>query len=409
MPRRGFWNASPIPVILCLVLSCDGSGPSVDPPLALTKIVAGFNRTCALTGEDVAYCWGKPIPGTPGIDPSCAGVECYRTRPDTLSLGLGFQDLRLAANIFGDAVCGISPDSQAYCWGVLLVGFDGGLDIGSTPQPLEPPSPLTSIRVASRHFCGLTAAGQAHCWGDYRGGVRGTGESVGEFATPDLVPNPVAGGFTFTQLALGLGNSCGLDPAGAAYCWGSSVALGNTEAPLSSEEECGFTVPPFHTSCSHLPVAVAGGHSFQQIAAGQGHVCGLTAGGEAYCWGTNELGELGTGDTVYAATPVPAGLPEPAGSIALGSRFTCALGVSGQAYCWGESSAGQIGSGSITLSVPVPTAVAGGGSYRSITAGNDHACALRLTGELDCWGGNWLGQLGTGDIENSAVPREVEF
>ncbi len=409
MPRTGLWNVSSTSVILCLVLSCNGSGPSEDPPLSLASIVAGFNRTCALTAQDVAYCWGKPIPGTPAIDPSCAGLGCFRTRPETLSLGLRFEDLRLAANIFGDAVCGISMDSQAYCWGYLLVGFDGGLDIGSIPQPLQPPSPLTSIRVASRHFCGLTAAGQAHCWGDYRVGVRGTGAPVGEFATPDLVSNPVAGGLTFTQLALGLGNSCGLDPAGTAYCWGSSVALGNTEAPLSSEEECGYTVPPFYASCSHVPVAVAGGHSFSQIAAGQGHICGLTPAGEVYCWGANELGELGTGDTVYGATPVSVPLDEPASFITLGSRFSCALAISGQAYCWGEGSAGQIGSGSTTLSVPVPTPVVGGAAYRTISAGNDHACGLRLTGELDCWGGNWLGQLGTGDLENSAVPREVEF
>jgi hypothetical protein len=240
--------------------------------------------------------------------------------------------------------------------------------------------------------------------------VRGTGEPLAnEFVEPDLTPNSVAGGLTFTQLALGLGNSCGLDPAGVAYCWGSEVALGNTDVALAPEEQCGYTVPPFYGRCSHVPVPVAGGHVFTSLAAGQSHVCGLTAEGQVYCWGTNESGQLGSGDTLYAATPVPAVLSEPARAITTGSGFTCAIGISGQAYCWGLSHVGQTGSGSTALAVLVPAAVAGAAKYQTISAGESHACGLRLSGELDCWGSNYAGQLGSGDLENSAVPLLVQF
>jgi alpha-tubulin suppressor-like RCC1 family protein len=292
----------------------------------------------------------------------------------------------------------------------LLIGIDGGLLIGSDPQPFGADLTVTSISVASRHFCGLTPAGAAYCAGDYRGGVRGTGQPLAnEFADPDLIPNQVTGGLTFTQLALGLGNSCGLDPAGAAYCWGSEVALGNPDAALAPEEDCGYTVPPFYARCSHVPVPVAGGHTFTSLAAGQSHVCGLTAAGQAYCWGTNGSGQLGTGDTLYASIPTAVALPEPARAITTGSSFSCALGVSEQAYCWGLSQVGQTGSGSTSEAILTPSAVAGGAAYQMIAAGDSHACGLRVSGELDCWGSNFAGELGSGDLENSAVPRRVQF
>jgi hypothetical protein len=333
-----------------------------------------------------------------------------RTRPDTTASNLRFRHLSLASNIFGSTICGASTASLGYCWGVLLIGYDGGLVIGSAPLPIGVNLPLASIHVASRHFCGLTPDGVAHCGGDYRAGVRGTGEPLAnEFVEPDLTPNSVAGGLTFTQLALGLGNSCGLDPAGVAYCWGSEVALGNTDVALAPEVQCGFTVPPFYGRCSHVPVPVSGGHVFTSLAAGQSHVCGLTAEGQVYCWGTNESGQLGSGDTLYAATPVPAVLSEPARAITTGSGFTCSIGISGQAYCWGLSHAGQTGSGSTALAVLVPTPVAGAAKYETITAGEFHACGLRFSGELDCWGSNYAGELGSGDLENSAVPLLVQF
>jgi alpha-tubulin suppressor-like RCC1 family protein len=58
-----------------------------------------------------------------------------------------------------------------------------------------------------------------------------------------------------------------------------------------------------------MPVAVAGGLSFESISAGAGdstgvHTCGVTSSGAAYCWGNNAFGELGDGTTINRVTPV---------------------------------------------------------------------------------------------------------
>ena len=47
---------------------------------------------------------------------------------------------------------------------------------------------------------------------------------------------------------------------------------------------------------SATPVAIVGGRRFTSVAGGQQHVCGLTAEGAAYCWGSGRYGQLGMGE-----------------------------------------------------------------------------------------------------------------
>ncbi len=56
---------------------------------------------------------------------------------------------------------------------------------------------------------------------------------------------------------------------------------------------------------SDVPVSVAGGHEFVDIATGNGHTCATTSAGELYCWGYNEWGELGNGEVSPGANPLP--------------------------------------------------------------------------------------------------------
>jgi alpha-tubulin suppressor-like RCC1 family protein len=381
--------------ILVLLGACEGSGPSEDQP-TIIAVSAGATSTCALTDAGQAYCWGSIYTGEPPFE---------RSRPDTVASGLRFRELKVASNTFGNAVCGVTTDQLGYCWGTLLVGYDTGIMIGETPQLFGQNIPLQTIAVGSRHYCGLAVDGAAYCAGDYTGGVRGTGGATGEFAEPDLVPNQVAGGLSYSELAVGLGNSCGLS-VGQAYCWGSEIALGTTSAVLDPEEECGYTIPPFSGRCSHLPVSVEGGHTFVTLAAGQTHVCGITSDSSIYCWGGNESGQLGTGDTAYSVTPVKVALDAPSASISLGGNFSCALTTGGQAYCWGLNHVGQVGNGSTINNILAPVPVEGGATYRAISAGLNHACAIRTSGALYCWGS---GQLGTGAPQVSTIPVRVHF
>jgi alpha-tubulin suppressor-like RCC1 family protein len=84
--------------------------------------------------------------------------------------------------------------------------------------------------------------------------------------------------------------------------------------------------------------------------------------------------------------------------------------------CWGLNNLGELGNGEVLESAPfgrtAPVAVTGLGGVGAIAAGGFETCALLTDGTVRCWGSNGTGQLGIGDLEVrlSATPvRVVSF
>ena len=159
-----------------------------------------------------------------------------------------------------------------------------------------------------------------------------------------------------------------------------------------------------------MPVAVAGGLTFTEIATYGDHACALVSGGQAYCWGANLTGELGDSTIVEgcgnygcSTTPVPAASDHVFTQIVAGLSFTCGLGDDAQAWCWGN--AGKIGGPN--LGAPGAAVPAGQRLFASLTAGTDHACALTPEGKAYCWGANDRGQTGQSPGSATLAPVEV--
>jgi hypothetical protein len=143
------------------------------------------------------------------------------------------------------------------------------------------------------------------------------------------------------------------------------------------------------------------------VVSGNETTCAIALGGEVYCWGTNRLGQVNPGDpTLFFIFPQRVPLPAKAVSISGGYNHTCAVTaeVPPQAYCWGDNSTGQLGSADRTLpasTVPRKVLVAEG--LASVTTGYDHSCGLTPGGVAYCWGSGAFGQLGAGDITGCYV------
>src|SRR6186713_478445 len=121
-----------------------------------------------------------------------------------------------------------------------------------------------------------------------------------------------------------------------------------------------------------------------RIAAESGdfHMCDLTAGGEARCWGGNMYGAVGDQTTEDQPSPHPVALDQVT-AISAGGWHTCALG-GGQAHCWGGNEHGQLGDGGNQDSgVPVPVSL---DDVLEIEAGGQHSCARLAGGVARCWG-----------------------
>jgi alpha-tubulin suppressor-like RCC1 family protein len=144
------------------------------------------------------------------------------------------------------------------------------------------------------------------------------------------------------------------------------------------------------------------------VAAGWHHICALK-GGQVYCWGWNGYGGLGDVTNTNRTTPtlVADGAMVNSGvtAIAAGGHHTCAI-KSGALYCWGHNAHGQLGDGTTTdRNTPVAVTDMGSGAT-AVAADGWHTCAIK-SGALYCWGQNNYGQLGNGTTSSSSTPVAV--
>ncbi|MDC0666602.1 hypothetical protein [Nannocystis radixulma] len=144
-----------------------------------------------------------------------------------------------------------------------------------------------------------------------------------------------------------------------------------------------------------------------QIGTGAGFSCALFSHGKVKCWGFNDAGQLGLGDTedrgdqpgeMGAALPF-VDVGGDVAEIAVGSFHVCARLVSGAVKCWGRNGDGQLGLGDKNhrgdqpgeMGNALPTVQLGGGAVVQLACGNSSAARASPTsrssagGSAGCW------------------------
>lgn len=300
--------------------------------------LATFGRhTCALTTEGKAYCWGYNGWGALG---------------GNTNVGQSFTPVAVAGNLTfrsitagSDHACAVTMDFVAYCWGnndwrQLGTGTSA---TASSPVPVSGGAGFVSIAAGASFTCGVAQLnGVAYCWGANSIGQTGDGQKINYGNVFVSTPQQVVGGLAFKSVSLGNQYACGVTTSGKGYCWGSN----NTKLGAGP------------TNDSSSPVAVLGGYTFQTISAGALHACGVTTTNAVYCWGRNGNGELGVAPPNGSAasdTPVRAGGNFTASEVSAAgtgtgsSGHTCAISVDRlTAYCFGRNDVGQLGNGATT-------------------------------------------------------------
>lgn len=314
----------------------------------------------------------------------------------------------------GSTTCALKPGGATYCWGSNLAGAVGA-PVGDSPHPVAVSGGHSfalisagsdgEFSLGSAHVCAVTTGGQAYCWGYSNSAQTGRQGDLcyqGTVSTVYCVRTPalVGGDHAWRSLSAGGDHTCGLTTDGTIRCWGSN-RVGQLGATVATS--CLARPGSYNTAypCSSAPVEVPG--SFTQVSAGAMHTCALASDGTAYCWGSNEFGQLGTGAGTQEASPVAVATSLKFTAISAGFSHTCARTADGAIYCWGANGAGQLGTPGGGSGVPVR---AGGAGFtaRSVTAGTGHTCALGNDDRAYCWGYNGHGQLGTGATSDSSSP-----
>ena len=159
------------------------------------------------------------------------------------------------------------------------------------------------------------------------------------------------------------------------------------------------------------PAAVASSQTFAMISIGNWHSCMTSTSGTAWCWGSNEDGQLGAasaqrcmgGNIDCSAVPLAVGGMQVFASMASSEVHSCGLTAAGAAWCWGI--APQLGDGGgRSGAVLVPVAVAGGHVFTKIVASTSApiTCGFESDGSPWCWGSGFA--FGTKGPTPSATP-----
>ncbi len=245
--------------------------------------------------------------------------------------------------------------------------------------------PILDVALGGGHSLVLLTDGSVRAFGNDYFGQLGDGDESGR-----SVAVPVLGLADVTGVAAGGYHSCGLRRDGSVWCWGANWARQLGHISTSTCTRFGFVCTPMATRVAGIGPALL-------IGTGYCHTCVGLADRSVVCWGCGGDGQLGRvpADTCRdawtrlsgpcsAAPIVVSGLSGAIG-LSLGENFTCGLMPSGQIECLGGNRVGQLGDGTTTdrmATVPVVRVT----DAVQVSASGRHAAAVLSDGSAVGWG-----------------------
>ncbi len=293
------------------------------PGLALVPepsdaIWAGDGGVCARAAEGgTIRCWGQNQDGQLGLGHT--DQVLVPTLVPTLegSRAIGFATTN---------VCGFDG-TQVVCAGHGPVLGDGINVTRSVFAPATDGLALSTLVGGDDHMCGLTSANSVVCWGSNQFGQLGNGTVGGTSGVPIEGPRG-----PYASLVAGDYFTCGLTPDRTVECWGS-----NADLQLGDEGVA-----------RGVPAVVPNLDNVIGLAAGSYTMCALRTDRTVWCWGGHYAGVLGDGETTTnRAAPLPAAIDSVVQVASTTDAHFCALKTDGTVWCWGRNELGQLGIGVI--------------------------------------------------------------
>ncbi|RMH00504.1 MAG: hypothetical protein D6705_00215 [Deltaproteobacteria bacterium] len=320
------------------------------------QIDLGEEFACALLASGDIRCWGKNDVGQLGhgaANPYVGDDEPPASMPTVQ--GLGEPAVQVTAGF--DHACALLASGSVRCWGgnangqlgyghTMNVGKTISVDDGTLAGDVDTGLPdVAEIHAGYRFTCARSSSGQVRCWGKNDVGQLGLGhtQTIGDDEVPaDSMDTPVGG--NAQALTVGDTYACVLLEGGDVRCWGRNsggkLGLGNTNDV--GDDELPSDVPTVSLSRQ--------GADVQIIRAGSEHTCVVFTDGGLQCWGVNWEGQLGLGYVNHIGDDE---LPSSVGRtmvgeavLATGGGYSrCVVLANGGVRCWGNNNTGQLGYG----------------------------------------------------------------
>ncbi len=424
---------------------------SVTAPNASTVMSLGSDHACVLTSDGDAKCWGANNVGQLGQGHiENMGDEAEEMGQDLPYVNFPTSTFATAVSAGGRHTCYLltttTSDGMPLCVGqVNLLGYgwddDGAIgdayleDASVMPDwPLPAGRHATHIEAGWNHTCAVFDDGSVGCWGDNAHGQLGTGNTTFLGDAADEVGDGLAlvdlpAGTTVRSLALGWDHSCVLYGTGDVACWGDNtygqLGLGHSTTIGDGAGEMGSNL---------VNISLPTGLNVTSLTAGDGFTCAVFSDESIRCWGRNDVGQLGQGNTadfgddngesVSALSAIDLGSTYASGTKTLdaGRNHVCSVvetsSTAGIVKCWGGNGDGQLGiatagsdqhrgdgSGEMGSSLPALGMGLDVGGLMAFEVGDRFACLMRLSDvsdtdpQVQCWGVSDQGRLGYGNTE----------
>ena len=296
----------------------------------------GFvSHNCAIMTNGSLYCWGENSHGQLGI-----GSTTQQTTPQLVNLGSGVKAVDVSVG--QDFTCAVTDAGALMCWGDN--GY-GKLGIGSTssttystPQNASLPTNRKAVDVQlGRHFAyALLDNGDVVSWGRNHVGYLGIGNTTTMYS-PTVVS--LDSQRQVVSISAGKQHGCIGYDNGSVVCTGRDVygQQGTNSASESNDLTFSYT-----NALANLSVFAL---------AGQYTSCALLANGTAQCWGYGGNGQMGDGTTGNNHYPDDL-VNTPSGrfivDMSMSGSHACIVLDDGSVACWGNNNKGQLGLGNTT-------------------------------------------------------------
>ena len=290
-------------------------------------------------------------------------------------------------------------DGSLMCWGSNDDGKLGMLKLPNTyaTSPVGPVN-LGSGRTAKAvslgsesHTCAILDDDTLKCWGDGGYGRLGYGDYTQREDPEATAVVNLGSGHTAKAVSAGRQHTCAILDDDTLKCWGrgSNGRLGYGDTTDRNAPE------------ATAVVNLGAGRTAKALSLGDSHTCAILDDDTLKCWGANNNGQLGDTSTTTRTSPVAVdvGSGRAAKALSLGYDHTCAILDDDTLKCWGYNNYGQLGygdtddrgdatgeMGDALLAINLGT----GRTAKAVSAGYYHTCAILDDDTLKCWGNGGL-------------------
>jgi alpha-tubulin suppressor-like RCC1 family protein len=353
----------------------------------------------------------------------------------------------------GSHACAVKDAGTLWCWGIASdgqLGLPGQTDPVPDPTQVGSDSDWATVAIEDEVTCAIKTNGDLWCWGATQVFNSPGSEVPVQVTTPVAMrfARPDVDGISFTIEGIGVDNRlyrwtaldgsatqigsdadwtvgelntehrCMIKGNGTLWCWGqilnaemdinhdeptqlgaandwvevSSHIGGSSSGATCARNEGGDIWCIGHNQSGELgdgtigsrtePDAIAdSGPDFAQVSANIRQTCGVREDGTLWCWGAVDAWDDPLIPVQHIAkAPEQIGVESDWAEVIMGSAFTCARKTSGTLWCWGASSTNWTG---LSLDPGVPSLMGPETNWSNLTGGDVGACGLRDQHQID--------------------------